>query len=266
MSARVLVTQEDHVAHVRLNRPDKRNGLDLEMFEGLVAAGERLAADKSVRAVVLSGEGKSFCAGLDWGAFLSMGAEAGQKLLDRDLDKSPANLAQRVCWIWQEVPVPVIAAVHGAAYGGGCQLALAADVRIVAPDASFSIMEIKYGLIPDMSATQTLWRVLRADVLAELLFTGRVVPAEEATRLGLATRVSERALEDAMTLAKQIARQSPHAIRAGKQLLRAAPSLDVAASFKLETDLQLKLLGSANQMEAVAATMQKREAVYSDVE
>lgn len=266
MSDRVLITLEGHVAHVRLNREGKRNGMDLAMFEGLIAAGERVAADRSIRAVVLSGEGKAFCAGLDWGAFLAMGADVGQKLLERDLTKSPANLAQRACWVWQEVPVPVIAAVQGAAYGGGLQLALAADVRLVAPDAQLSVMEIKYGLIPDMSATQTLARLVRPDVALELVFTGRVVAAEEAVRIGLATRLSERALEEAQDLARAIAARSPDAIRAAKRLFRGAHAADVAASFRLETELQIALLGSANQMEAVQATMAKRDPVFTDPE
>ncbi len=266
MSERVLCNVESHVAHVRLNRADKRNGMDLAMFEALVAVGERVAADRSIRAVVLSGDGKSFCAGLDWGAFLAMGADVGQKLLERDLEKSPANLAQRACWIWQEVSVPVIAAVHGAAYGGGLQLALAADLRLVTPDAQLSVMEIKYGLIPDMSATQTLARLVRPDVARELVFTGRVVGAEEAVRIGLATRVSERALEDAHELARAIAACSPDAIRAAKKLFSTAPTQDVASSFRLETELQLGLLGSKNQLEAVQATMGKRDPVFTDPE
>lgn len=266
MSDRVLCTVESHVAHVRLNRADKRNGMDLAMFEGLVATGERIAADRSIRAVVLSGEGKSFCAGLDWGAFLAMGAEVGQKLLDRELAKSPANLAQRACWIWQEVPVPVIAAVQGAAYGGGLQLALAADIRLVAPDAQLSVMEIKYGLIPDMSATQTLARLVRPDVALELVFTGRVVAADEAVRIGLATRTSDRPQSEALEIAAAIAARSPDAIRAAKKLFRAGPPEDIAASFLLETQLQIGLLGSKNQMEAVQATMGKRDPVFTDPE
>ena len=236
------------------------------MFEGLIAAGERVAGDRSIRAVVLSGEGKSFCAGLDWGAFLAMGAEVGQKLLERDLAKSRANLAQRGCWIWQEVPVPVVVAVQGAAYGGGLQLALAGDVRLVAPDAQLSVMEIKYGLIPDMSATQTLARLVRQDVARDLVFTGRVVGAEEAVRIGLATRASERAHEDAHELARAIAARSPDAIRAAKKLFSAAPPEEVASSFRLETELQLGLLGSKNQLEAVQATMAKRDPAFTDPE
>src|SRR5688500_6876000 len=151
MEERVTVAVADGVAQVRLNRPEKRNGLDGAMFEALVAVGERVAGDPGVRAVVLAGEGKAFCAGLDWMAFLSLGPDGAGKLLARDA-RSPANGAQRACWIWQEVPVPVIAAIHGAAMGGGLQLALACDLRLVAPDAQLSVMEVRYGLVPDMTA------------------------------------------------------------------------------------------------------------------
>lgn len=261
---RVAVTVSEHVAHVRLCRPDKRNGLDLPMFEALVAAGERVGGERGVRAVVLSGEGKAFCAGLDWGAFLALGPEAGHRLLERDAARSPANLAQRACWIWREIPQPVIAAVHGATLGGGLQLALAADVRLIAPDAQLSVMEVRYGLVPDMTATRTLCQLLRPDVARELVYTGRTVGAEEAVAIGLATRVSERPLEEALALAAEIAGRSPDAVRAAKRLLDAAPDLGVAEALALETALQLPLLGSPNQLEAVQATMMKRAATFRD--
>lgn len=265
-AARVVTTIENHVADVRLNRPEKRNGLDFAMFEALVAAGEAVARDPSVRVVVLSGEGKAFCAGLDWMAFLQMGDAAGPILLKRDETKSPANLAQRVAWIWAECPVPVIAAVHGVAFGGGLQIALGADIRLVAPDVQLSVMEIKYGLIPDMSASKTLLRAVRPDVAKELTFTGRIVGAEEAVRLGLATRIEGDPRTAALELARSIAAQSPHAIRAGKRLFDAAPSLSTLDAFRLETELQLGLMGSRNQLEAVQATMTKRVPTFDDPE
>ncbi len=261
---RVLVSVADHVAVVTLNRPEKRNGLDLAMFEAIVSVGEALAKDASVRAVVLEGAGKVFCAGLDWGAFLSMGDAAGPKLLARG-EASPANVAQRVGWIWQELPVPVIASLHGAAVGGGLQIALGADVRIAHPDTQLSVMEIKYGLIPDMSLTQTLFRLARPDVVAELVLTGRVLPASEGVGLGLVTRLSDDPRAAAHALAKEIATKSPHAVRAAKALLRGAVGLGAKDSFLLETNLQLGLLGTPNQMEAVMSVMQKREPTFSDV-
>ncbi|HEY1548992.1 MAG TPA: crotonase/enoyl-CoA hydratase family protein [Kofleriaceae bacterium] len=260
---RVLLTVDAGVAHVRLNRADKRNGLDFAMFEALIATGERIASDRSIRAVVLSGEGPAFCAGLDWNAFLA-DRESQQKLLARDLARSPANVAQRACWIWTEVPVPVIAAVHGAALGGGLQLALACDVRVVAPDAQLSVMEIRYGLVPDMTASQTLLRLVRPDIAKDLVFTGRVVTGEEAVRIGLATRVAADPLADAMAIATTIAAQSPHAIRAGKLLLDRAPAMSVNEALEFETELQVGLLGTPNQVEAVQAAMTKRAGRFSD--
>ena len=260
--ARVLVSVDNHIARVRLNRPDKRNGLDLPMFEGIVAAGEQILADKSVRAVVLSGEGPAFCAGLDVKAFFAMG-DAGQRLLDRP-EGTPANLAQRVAWIWREVPVPVIAAVHGPCFGGGLQLALGADMRYVHPDAQLSIMEIKWGLVPDMALSKTLLDLIPIDLAKELTFSGRILSGEEAVALGLATRVADDPVEEAMQMAKLIANKNPHAIRAGKQLLDSAGALSVADAFLLETELQVGLIGSANNMEAVQANMMKRAPNFTD--
>lgn len=262
---RVTVTIEGGVAEVRLNRPDKRNGLDLPMFDALIAAGEQVAGDRRVRAVVLSGEGKAFCAGLDWAAFLAAGREGGARLLERT-GPSPANLAQRACWIWAEVPVPVIAAVHGVAFGGGLQLALACDLRLAAPDVQLSVMEIRYGLVPDMSASKTLLRLVRPDLARELMYTGRVVGGEEAARIGLVTRLADDPRAEALALARTIAGHSPQAIRAAKALCAEAPELDIAAALRRETELQLGLLGSPNQLEAVQAAMTRRAPSFTDPE
>jgi len=260
---RVLLAVEGGVAHVRLNRADKRNGLDRAMFEALIATGETVAADRRVRAVVLSGEGPAFCAGLDWKSFLADG-EGARALLARDVTRSPANVAQRACWVWTEVPVPVIAAVHGAALGGGLQLALACDMRLIAPDATLSVMEVRYGLVPDMTASQTLLRLVRPDVAKELMFTGRVMSGEDAARIGLATRLSADPLSEAKELARAIAAQSPDAIRAAKKLCDRAPGMSVADALSLETELQLGLLGTPNQMAAVQAAMTKKPARFED--
>lgn len=262
MSERVLLTIEDHVAAVRLSRPEKRNALDADMFEGLIDVGQRLMADNRVRAVVLHGEGKAFCAGLDFASFLGA-PQLMQKLLSRNED-SPANMAQRAGWIWQEVKVPVIAAVHGVAFGGGLQIALGADLRYVTADAQLSVMEIKWGLIPDMSITQTLPQLVPIDVAKELTFTGRIISGAEAVDLGLATKISVDPLADALETAKLIATKSPHAIRAGKALLRDAPGMSRADALKLETALQVTLLGSPNQTEAVQANMMKRVPQFKD--
>ncbi len=262
MSDRVQVTFDGGIAIVRLSRPEKLNGLDLPMFEELVEAGDRITADKSVRACVLHGEGKGFCAGLDFQSVMG-DQRAFERLLER-VGGSPANLAQRVSWIWQEVPVPVIAAVHGVTYGGGLQIALGADIRYVAPDAKLSVMEIKWGLVPDMGITQTLLRLVRVDVAKELTFTGRVFSGTEAKELGLATHLSDDPLNDALALARIIASKSPDAIRATKKLYGEAVELTRAQALALETALQVPLLGSANQMEAVQANMMKREPAFTD--
>lgn len=259
---RVDLSIEDGVATVTLDRADKRNGLDLAMFQGIRDAGEALKKNKAVRAVVLQGNGKAFCAGLDFQAFMSS-PDVAPKLLDRDGD---TNLAQAVGWVWAEVEVPVIAAIQGPCIGGGLQIALGADLRYVAPDTVMSVMEIKYGLIPDMGASKTLLRHVRLDVAKELTFTGRKVSADEAVTLGLATKVCEDPKAAAQATARAIAGRSPHAIRAGKKLLHHAPELGVSDAFELETELQVALLGSPNQMEAVMASMQRRDASFADPE
>lgn len=267
MTDRVLVTIDRGVADVRLNRPEKLNALDRAMFEGLVDAGRRLSADPSVRAVVLSGEGRAFCAGLDFASFMAMAGESadpGETLLDRRHGDSPANFAQHAAWVWTEVPVPVIAAVHGVAFGGGLQIALGADLRFSTPDAQWSVMEIKWGLVPDMSGTQTLRHLLRLDIAKELTFTGRIVEGREGVTLGLVTRLSDDPRAAALTMAREIAEKSPDAIRAGKKLLNQAPLLSVADGLALEARLQRGLLGSANQVEAVSANLQKRPPKFGD--
>lgn len=262
-SERVLVSVEQHVAHVRLNRPDKRNGLDLAMFEALAAAGDRLGREPGVRAVVLSGEGPAFCAGLDWGAFLEAGADAAERLLARP-DGRPDNLAQRVSRTWAELPVPVIAALHGVAFGGGLQIALGADLRYAHPATQLSVMEIRYGLIPDMGLSTLLPGLVRGDVARELLFTGRRVSGEEGAALGLVTRACEDPLAAALETARTIAAQAPRAVRAAKRLLDGSRGLDVAAALRLESDLQRTLLATPEQMEAVMAAMEKRAAAFDD--
>jgi enoyl-CoA hydratase/carnithine racemase len=267
MSDRVMIQIQDGVADVRLNRADKLNALDQPMFRALVEAGEALGCDPSVRAVVLSGEGRAFCAGLDFGSFQAMTGprtEQPTETLLRASSSSPANSAQRTAWIWQEVPVPVIAAVHGAAFGGGLQIALGADLRYVAPDAQLSVMEIKWGLVPDMAGTQLLRHLVRLDVAKELAFSGRILSGSEAHALGLATRVSDRPREDALDTAREIARKSPDAIRATKRLLNGSVQTDLGAGLELEAELQRGLIGSANQLEAVRANLEKRPPRFRD--
>jgi enoyl-CoA hydratase/carnithine racemase len=267
MSDRVHVSIQDGVADVRLSRAEKLNALDLPMFQALVDAGRSLSQDDSLRAVVLSGEGRAFCAGLDFQSFAAMAGQGepqrGPGLLDRN-DESPANLAQRAAWIWKELPVPVIAAIHGVIYGGGLQIALAADLRLVAPDAKLSVREVHWGLIPDMSGTQTLRHLVGLDVAKELTYTARIVFGTEAVALGLATRTSERPHEEALELAREIASRSPHAVRAAKRLLDASVVSSVEDGLLLEEKLQRSLLGRPNQIEAVRANMEKRPPKFED--
>lgn len=265
MSERVKVTIEGGVADVCMSRPDKLNALDLAMCRGLIVAGEALMTDKRVRAVVLRGEGRAFCAGLDFPSMMALAPEDRGWFFDRT-PGSPANMVQRTGWIWRELPMPVIAAVHGATFGGGLQIALGADMRIATPDAQLSVMEIKWGLIPDMSGTQTLRDLVRLDVAKELTWTGRVVTGAEAKELGLVTRVADDAVGVARGLAKEIASKSPHAIRDGKALLDQSWRGSVADGLALEERLQRGLLGGENQMEAVTANFQKRAPEFKDVE
>ncbi len=275
MSDRVTIDLQGGVADVRLNRPDKMNAIDQAMFSGLIEAGLQVAEAPEVRAVVLSGEGRAFCAGLDMQSFAAMadGTRDGEKRqasegggLLRNIGDSPANFAQRAAWVWREVPVPVIAAVHGVAYGGGLQLALGADMRIAAPDARFSVMEIKWGLIPDMSGTQTLKHLVRDDVARELTYTGRIVSGEEAAQIGLATKVHDDPRLIALEMARDIAMKSPDAIRAGKRLLGASRESSAADGLGLEAEAQKGLIGKPNQVESVRANIEKRAPKFQDPE
>jgi enoyl-CoA hydratase/carnithine racemase len=268
MSDRVHCTITDGVADVRLNRPDKLNALDMAMFEALVSTGEALKADATVRAVVLSGAGRGFCAGLDFANFRAMTDTADSVGSIADLgQREPGritNRAQQAVYAWTEMPVPVIAAVHGPALGGGLQLALGADIRIVAPDATLSMLEIRWGLVPDMTGTQMLPRLVGLDVAKELTFTGRTVTGDEAVRLGLATRLSDTPLDDALALARDIAAQSPQAVRGAKALLNLAGQVSLAEGFLAESAAIAPLIGSPNQVEAVLAYFEKRPPRFWD--
>jgi enoyl-CoA hydratase/carnithine racemase len=263
---RVTVTIADGVADVRLNRAAKRNALDPAMFAALVDAGERLRADRSVRAVVLSGEGPDFCAGLDFGSFRAM-AE-GQRLsasVTLPPGSGPARATgQRAAFIWAELPVPVIAAVRGNALGGGLQLALGADIRLVTPDATLSVLEIQWGLIPDMTGSQLLPELVGRDVAKELTLTGRRVRGTEAVAIGLATRVEADPLTAALAMAREIAQRNPHAVRAAKRLLDLAGRVDLATGFAAEQEEIEALIGSPNQVEAVTAGFEKRSPRFAD--
>ncbi len=267
MPERVLIDIKEGIARVRLNRADKLNALDAELLYCLIEAAETLSNTDGLRAVVLSGEGRSFCAGLDFASFAAMAQAGGQMTFDPfgRVENNPANMVQRTGYDWHNLPVPVIAALQGHCFGGGLQIALGADIRYAAPDTRMSVMEIKWGLIPDMSGTQTLRDLVGLDVAKELTWTGRQVDAAEALRLGLVTRVCDDPLAAALETAKAIAGRSPHAIRAGKKLLNEAWHGSDEAGLELEAELQKTLLGQPNQVEAVMANMQKRDPKFRDV-
>ncbi|XRQ14439.1 crotonase/enoyl-CoA hydratase family protein [Actinomadura welshii] len=275
MTDRVTVHVGEGVADVRLNRPDKLNALDIATFEALAETGESLAADPSVRAVVLSGEGRAFCAGLDFANFAAMAGDAADgdgsarfRRLAHDITaREPGritNLGQQAVHVWREMPQPVIAAVHGHALGGGLQIALGADIRIVAPDAKLSVLEIRWGLVPDMTGTAALIRLTGEDVAKELTFTGRVIDGVEAARIGLATRTADAPHAAATELAREIAANSPDAVRGAKRLLNRAAEADLAEQFLDESRTLGELRGTPNQVEAVRAYFEKRPPTYTD--
>jgi enoyl-CoA hydratase/carnithine racemase len=294
MSDRVSVQIADGVADVRLNRPDKLNALDGDMFVALTDTSARLAKDNSVRAVVLSGEGRAFSAGLDFSGFRAMAGgrvrvDGGGQLAQGPDGGGPAaqgpdgggeargdigaigrtegritHLAQQAAHGWSEVPVPVIAAIWGHCLGGGLQIALGADLRIVHPEARLSVLEIRWGLSPDMTGTATLPRLVGVDVAKELTWTGRTVSGDEAARLGMATRTSETPLDDAMALAREIAGKSPHAIRGVKRLLDQSGTVPLAQQYADERHTIGALIGTPNQIESVAAFFEKRSPSFAD--
>ena len=260
MSDRIEWTRHaDGVVELQLARADKMNALDPAMFDALVQAGEALRGDESVRAVVIAGRGKAFCAGLDMASFERMGQGAASDVLGaaaRGTDLvAPTH--------GREVPVRVFAAVPGVAFGGGLQVALGADIRPVAADTKLSVMEIKWGLVPDMAGMVLMRELARTDVVRELTFTGRIFSGEEAVRLGLATRVAADPLAEALQMAHEIAAKSPDAIRAGKRLLNASLAHSAAELLIAESVEQQALIGSPNQLEAVKANIERRAPQFS---
>ena len=275
MSDRVTINVDERgIADVRMNRPEKRNALDTAMFTGLRDAGEQLKAMPNVRVVVLSGEGSSFCAGLDFSSFNAMasGERGGGAEPPAASDESPStpttggitHLGQQVAWVWQELPVPVIAAVHGHALGGGIQIALGADIRIVHPDTQLSVREVHWGLVPDMTGTLFLSKLCGVDVAKELTFTARIFSGTEAGELGVATHVSATPLEDALALAAEIAGRSPEAVRGAKALFNRLANDGAAEQFAEERRVIGSLIGTPNQVETVKANFEKRAPSYAD--
>ncbi|MEL7537423.1 MAG: crotonase/enoyl-CoA hydratase family protein [Pseudomonadota bacterium] len=257
MSDRVTLTVQDHVATLTLSRPDKMNALDAAMFEGIIAAVDSIRTDTSVRAVVLAGAGESFCSGLDVASFAADGTGA---LLERmqPAEGSDANFYQQPALGLYRLPVPVIAALQGVVFGGGLQIAMGADIRLAAPGTRLSIMEVKWGIVPDMGMTVTARNVVPADWLKRLALTGDIVTAEAAIDYGLITEVAEDPLAEAQRIAAAVVGRSPDAVTATKGLFNRALGVDAAVALRDEAETQLTVLGKENQMEAVAANFAKR--------
>ena len=262
----VTIDIQNGIADVRLNRAEKYNALSQDMFDAIIEAGQALASADDVSAVVLSGNGRGFCAGLDMASFASMSDGPRKPKSDTDSllakDERPENRAQRPAMVWKQLPMPVISSLHGVVFGGSCQIALGTDIRIAAPDIKMSIMEIKWGLVPDMSITQTLRDIMPMDVAKELTFTGRILNGEQAKEVGLVTRVANDPLAAAMELAEEIAGKNPDAVRAGKALYEQAWHADARTGLELEAALQAQLIGTANQIEAVKANFEKRAPAF----
>jgi enoyl-CoA hydratase/carnithine racemase len=256
MTDRVLLDVRNDVAYVTLNRAEKYNGLDLPMLHGLIDVAGRIAPDPSIRAVILSGNGNAFCAGLDFAAV----AEAGPRAMFKAGLKLPGrktNVFQRACWVWRELPVPVIAALHGHCFGGGMQLALAADFRFATPDCELSIMEGKWGLIPDMTGSVTLRELVPMDVAKRLTMTAEIFDGRQAQAYGLVTGVADEPLKEAEALAGQLIVRSPDALAFTKRLLHRTWTQSPRRAFWTETVLQARLLRGANHRIARTANLAK---------
>jgi enoyl-CoA hydratase/carnithine racemase len=268
MDERVRLSFAAGIADVRLARAAKMNALDPAMFDALTQVLAELAATEGLRAVVLSGEGRAFCAGLDTESFRSMSGNGGGPVNTRRLAERThgiANRFQHIVWGWRELPVPVVAAVHGVAYGGGFQLALGADIRYADKDARFSIRETHWGLIPDMGGTQLMRHLAREDIVRELTCTARIFSAQEALAFGFVTRIADDARAEAVAIARDIAGKSPHAIRAAKRLFNGACTAEPETGLIAEANEQEALVGSANQIEAIHANFEKREGNFAEV-
>lgn len=261
---RVILTIDDHgVAQVRLNRPDKMNALDPAMFDALIATGETVSTTKGVRAVVIAGEGRAFCAGLDLGSFAAGGSDPTRNLTERT--HGNANRPQEAAMIWRKCRVPVIAAIQGVCFGGGLQVASGADIRVVHPETRLAIMEMRWGLVPDMGG-YALWRgLVRSDLLRELVYTNREFSGAEAVELGLATFLDDQPLVRAQAIAKEIASRSPEAVCAAKRLFDVMDDEGTDAILLAESRAQDGVIRKPNQIEAVMAGMQKRAPNFADL-
>jgi enoyl-CoA hydratase/carnithine racemase len=256
----VTCTVSDGIAHVRLDRPDKLNGLTLQTLDELVATARMLRRDRTLRAVVLSGEGSSFCAGLDFGTVLKQPANIAKAFVPRPWRGT--NTFQEACWAWRRLPVPVIAAVHGHCFGGGVQIALAADFRFATPDSEWSVLEARWGLIPDMSGIQSLKELVGIDTAKRLTMTGARISGKEAADLGLVTELAADPVAAAEDFAREIATRSPDSVAATKRLFNRSWTSGPRATFARERLEQAYLLFAANTKAAQKAAFGKRDATY----
>ena len=284
---RIELTIEDHIAHVKLSRADKMNALDSEMFAAIPMVGEQIRQDKRVRAVVLSGDGGNFCAGLDKSNFTSILGKQGVAIDDKQGvaiddkqavaidDEKPAmvladrthgmsNALQYVVWMWRELPMPVLAAIEGFALGGGLQIALGADMRYATADSQFSILEMRWGIVPDMGSTQIMRHLVADDVIRELTYTAKIFSAQEAKKWGFITDIVDDPLAHAMKVAEQISLKNPDAIRASKKILESSNYQTAAEGLLMESVEQDKIMGKPNQIEAVMSELQKRKPNFID--
>lgn len=264
MTDRVTITEAEGVATVTLSRPDKRNALDLKMLTAIAQAGETLKTRRDIRCVVLTGAGPAFCAGLDTSIFQEfLGQDpASNPLAQRSYGQS--NLFQYVAMVWSELPMPVVAALHGFAFGGGFQIMLGADIRVAHPDTKFSIMEGKWGLIPDMGGMVLMPRLARGDIIRRLTYTAETFDGTAAQNWGFVTELSDKPFERAQALAQEIAGRSPDAVRMAKKLIQETALTSPAKTLISETEAQLAIMGKHNQFEAVMAGMQKRPPIFKD--
>lgn len=260
--SRVTITHENHIAHVRLTRADKMNAVDQDMIDAVIAAGEAVSASDA-RVVVLSGEGKAFCAGIDITGLSGMiGKNPADLLMPRTHGDGTTNQWQEVAMVWARLEMPVIAALHGVCFGAGLQLALGADIRIAGPETRLAVMEMKWGIVPDMGGMVLLPRLVRSDILRRLTYTAEQISAEQALTWGLITEIAEDPLATAMDLAGVIAGKSPSAIRAAKRLIEVAQTADTQDILDAESREQAELIGKPHQMEVIAAEFGKRPAVF----
>lgn len=259
---RVSIEIENHIARVTMTRGDKMNGIDAEMAQALVEAGHSLMDNQDIRVVVLSGEGRAFCAGLDVASFAMLASQDPEQVV-MPRSHGNSNIYQEICLIWRKLPVPVIAALHGAVFGGGFQIALGADIRIAHPDSKLSVMEMKWGLVPDMGGMVLLPRLTRSDVLRRLTYTNEQITAKQALDWGLVTELAEDPQAAAIALATVIANKSPSAIRAAKRLIDVAENADEDSVLMAESRAQADLIGQPDQLEVIASNLQKRAPVFN---